>query len=95
LADIIDFLPDATMVVGRGGTVIAWNRAMEDLTGCPAGDMIGRGGRVYAVPFYGERRPMLVDAALGAPDAEALYPELERDGDTVMATSSCGSRTGA
>jgi len=85
LADIIDFLPDATMVVDRAGTVIAWNRAMEDLTGCPAGDMIGRGGRAYAVPFYGERRPMLVDVALGDRDAEALYPELQRDGDTVMA----------
>jgi PAS domain-containing protein len=28
LADIIDFLPDATFAVDIGGKVIAWNRAI-------------------------------------------------------------------
>jgi len=26
MADIIDFLPDATLVIDRQGKVIAWNR---------------------------------------------------------------------
>ena len=33
LFDIIDFLPDATFVINNNGIVIAWNRAIENLTG--------------------------------------------------------------
>lgn len=32
-ADIINFLPDATFAINSEGTIIAWNRAMEKLTG--------------------------------------------------------------
>ncbi len=31
MADIINFLPDATFVIDTNGTVIAWNRAIENL----------------------------------------------------------------
>jgi len=40
LADIIDFLPDATLAIDLSGKVIAWNRAMEDMTGVKAADRI-------------------------------------------------------
>ena len=43
------------------GKVIAWNKAMEQITGVPAHEMIGKGDHAYAVPFYGTARPMLVD----------------------------------
>jgi PAS domain S-box-containing protein len=43
------------------GKVIAWNKAMEQLTAVPAHAMIGKGDYAYAVPFYGVARPMLVD----------------------------------
>ena len=33
LVDIIDFLPDPTYAVDLSGKVIAWNRAMEELSG--------------------------------------------------------------
>jgi len=59
--EIIDFLPDATLVIDREGKVIAWNRAMEVLTGVPAGDKLGNGDYEYALPFYKERRPMLAN----------------------------------
>ncbi len=64
LADIIDFLPDATVVINREGVVISWNRAMEELTGVKAADMIGKGEWAYAAPFYGEARPILIDYAM-------------------------------
>jgi len=83
LGQIVSFLPDATFVVDRSGVVIAWNRAMEHLTGCPADEVVGGGDHAYAIPVYGERRPMLIDVALGDTDAEVLYGSLERDGDTV------------
>ncbi len=69
LADIIEFLPDATIVIDREGRVIAWNRALEQMTGVKAQDMLGKGNYEYSLPFYGERRPILVDLALN-PDSE-------------------------
>jgi PAS domain S-box-containing protein len=86
LADIIDFLPDATFVVNRGGTVIAWNRAIEKLTRINAEDMLGKGGYEYAIPFYSLRRPMLIDLVLH-PDkeAEGRYDSFKRREDGTVA----------
>ncbi|OPY52141.1 MAG: aerobic respiration control sensor protein ArcB [Methanosaeta sp. PtaU1.Bin112] len=64
LMDIIDFLPDATLVIDKDGKVIAWNRAIESMTGILAKDMIGKGNYEYALPFYGTRRPILIDLIL-------------------------------
>ena len=69
LADIIDFLPDATFVIDREGKVIAWNRAMEEMMGVRAADILGKGDYEYALPFYGERKPILIDLVL-APGRE-------------------------
>ena len=79
LADVINFLPDATFVIDAGGRVIAWNRAIEEMTGVPAAEMIGKGDYEYALPFYGERRPILIDLALN-PDSryEGMYVSTER-----------------
>jgi len=71
LASIIDFLPDATFAIDAEGRVIAWNRAIEAMTGVRAVDILGKGDHEYAIPFYGERRPILIDLAL-IPDEEAL-----------------------
>jgi PAS domain S-box-containing protein len=60
-SSIIEFYPDATLVVDDRGKVIAWNKAMEKMTGVRADDMLGKGDYEYAVPFYGERKPMLLD----------------------------------
>ncbi len=58
---IIEFLPDATFVIDLDGKVIAWNSAMEMLTSIPAQLMLGKGNYEYALPFYKQRRPILVD----------------------------------
>ncbi len=85
LAEIIDFLPDATFVVDRQGRVITWNKAIEAMTGLSAEAMLGRGDYEYAIPFYGVRRPMLVDLALsGDPEVAAHYPAVVRHGDTLI-----------
>ncbi len=64
LADIIDFLPDATFAINLQGRVIAWNRAIADMTGAQTDDMLGKGNHEYALPFYRKRRPMLIDFVL-------------------------------
>ena len=64
LADIIEFLPDSTWVIDTEGRVVAWNRAIEKITGIKKKDILGKGNYAYSVPFYGERRPTLIDLAL-------------------------------
>ena len=61
---ILEFLPDPTFVIDARGRVTAWNRAIADFTGIDAQDMIGRGDYEYAVPFYGDKRPLLADFVL-------------------------------
>lgn len=61
LMDIINFLPDATFVIDNQGKVIAWNKAIEVMTGVEAADMLGRGDYSYGVTFYGLARPVLID----------------------------------
>lgn len=82
LADIIDFLPDPTLVVDAKGAVVSWNRAMERLSGVAAEDILGKRDFEYARPFYGYATPMLVDYARGAvrhPDARYAVAEQEED----------------
>jgi len=86
LFDIIDFLPDATFVIDNAGKVIAWNRAIEAMTGRKAEDMIGKGDYEYALPFYGCRRPILIDM-VGRPrnaEIEKPYPLLRREGQRLI-----------
>jgi signal transduction histidine kinase/DNA-binding response OmpR family regulator len=64
LADIINFLPDATFVINKEGKVISWNRAIENMTGIKAAEILGMGNYEHALPFFGERRPMLADLVL-------------------------------
>jgi len=79
LADIIDFLPDATLVIDREGKVIAWNHAMEVMLGVEAKDMLGKGNYEYAIPFYGERRPILIDLVTQPQEEiEKRYAHMEK-----------------
>jgi len=85
LFDILNFLPEATMVIDFDGRVLAWNRAMELLTGVEAAAMLGKGDYEYALPFYGERRPVLVDLALRPEELqERGYQEVQRLGDVLF-----------
>ena len=84
LSHIIDFLPDATVVIDRAGKVITWNKAMADLTGVPAEAMLGRGNFETSLPFFGVRRPLLIDLVLRPdPAIEAEYFNLERRADAL------------
>jgi len=86
LADIIDFLPDATFAIDLSGKVIAWNRATEEMTGVQAEDMLGRGNYEHAIPFYGIRRPVLIDLALEfTEEIEERYDFVKRKGNVLLA----------
>ena len=65
-ADILNFLPDITFAIDLEGRIILWNRAAEEFTGLKAADMLGKGDYEYSIPFYGMRRPVIIDMVLKA-----------------------------
>jgi PAS domain S-box-containing protein len=76
----IDYLPDATFIIDRKGAVLAWNRAIEEMTGVQAKDIIGKGDYEYALPFYGHQRPILIDLIFASEDElkKGDYVEIKR-----------------
>jgi len=88
LRDIIEFLPDATFIVDQEKRVVAWNRAIEQMTGVKKDEVIGQADYAYAPPFFGERRPILIDF-LDVPSSslETCYKFVKRVGETVIAES--------
>lgn len=90
LADVIDFLPDPTFAINTDGQAIIWNRAMEEMTGIPAKDMLGKGNYEYALPFYGIREPLLADLFLNPdPEIEKKYKIIRREKEVLLAEASC------
>jgi PAS domain S-box-containing protein len=73
LSSLIDLMPDAAFVIDVNGVVVAWNRAIESLTGVKVEAMLGKGNYEYAIPFYGKRRPILIDLV------RTPQEEVERD----------------
>ncbi len=58
--DIVEFLPDATFVIDKDKKVIAWNKAMEEMTNTTKDKIIGTSN--YNKVFYlNEDHPMLID----------------------------------
>ena len=89
LSDIIEFLPDATLAINREGVIIAWNRAIEEMTGLSAETMLGKGDYEYALPFYGERRPILIDLIFEPSDViQQKYSHIVRKKDVLIADTS-------
>ncbi|MDM7912055.1 MAG: PAS domain S-box protein, partial [Methanotrichaceae archaeon] len=45
----------------REKKVIAWNKAIEEMTGVSKEEVLGKGDHIYGLPFYGRPHPMLID----------------------------------
>jgi PAS domain S-box-containing protein len=84
LEDIIEFLPDATMIIDNDGKVNAWNRAMEEMTGLLKKDIIGKPHEYVTVPFYGYPRKYLVDYLDTVNNSPDDYSFVERRRDSVF-----------
>jgi PAS domain S-box-containing protein len=85
LANIIDFHPDATLVIDREGKIIAWNLAMEEMTGVKAENMLGKVNYEYSIPFYGERRPILIDLVFQPEEEITKFAKVKREGPCLTA----------
>lgn len=85
-SNTIDALEHPVFAIDKTGIIITWNRAMEQLTGVSSREMVGKGNREYAIPFYGEPRPMLVDYIVISTDKRqsGKFPGIKRVGNTFM-----------
>jgi len=86
LVDTIQSLENPVFAIDKNGTVIAWNKAIEQLSGIGASQIVGKGKQEYAVPFYGKQTPMLIDHIFlppGSP-AAANLPSIKKVGDTYI-----------
>jgi PAS domain S-box-containing protein len=85
MADIINFLPDATFAIDLAGNVIAWNKAMEEITGIQKEDILGTGDYSYAIPIYGMKRPLLINLVLHENrEVEQCYPYITRQDNKLI-----------
>ena len=95
LADTIESLPDATIVIDHEGRVLYWNREMVELTGVPASEIVGKGDYEYALPFYGLRRPILIDMIVDPQvhfDEQYIY--VHREGKVLYTETTTGKLKG-
>ena len=82
----MEHLPDATFVIDSDKRIIAWNQALEAMTGHSKAEMLGQGDYAYAKALYGQRRPMLIDLIGGDhPDVEKTYDYVRRNGESLFA----------
>lgn len=86
LIDTLQNIDTPVFAVNRRGVVVAWNNAMEQLTGVSADGMTGKGAREYAVPFYGKPTAMLIDQIIAPPGTvpAGLSTAIRKVGDTFI-----------
>ena len=78
----LDVLPDPTFAINTAGEVIVWNRVLSELSNIPASEMLGKGNYEYSLPFYGKRRPILLDLVLKYEANDKIassYPYIKHD----------------
>jgi PAS domain S-box-containing protein len=85
LVDIIDFLPDPIFVINREHQVIAWNSAIEQMTGVSKTEILGRSEFEHAFPFYGTSRMILIDLVdMSDDEIKKYYPDMKREGSSLV-----------
>ena len=84
--DIIEFLPDATIIVDQEKKILAWNRAMEEMTGVSKEDIVGHEHCEASIPFYGKPMSYLMDFLDAADDVvSSKYSTVTRRGACLSA----------
>jgi len=87
MSGVIYNIPEPTFAIDRNGRIIAWNRAIEELTGILSADILNKNNHEYAIPFFGERRSMIIDLIFSSdPEIEKMgYREILWTGNTLSA----------
>lgn len=95
LRDTIEFIPDPTFIVDLSGVVMAWNQAMEGLTGVRKGEILGTRNYSRALSFLQGLRPILIDLIdLPTEDLISQHPGIRRFGDSIFVEAHVPSLNG-
>ena len=95
LSDIIEFLPDPTFVIDQSHNVIAWNRAIEDITGVKREMIIGTNR--YAEVLHQETgmELLLIDLLdLPMDEISKKYPDIAILGTNLIHESGLTTKDG-
>jgi len=85
LVEIIEISPDPTFVIDNKHQVIAWNSAIEQMTGVRKNDILGHADFAHAFPFYGTSRTILIDLIDASDDEiKKYYPDMKREGSSLV-----------
>ncbi|WP_319579194.1 PAS domain S-box protein [uncultured Methanospirillum sp.] len=84
IENILAMLPDPTFAIDANGRVIIWNKAMEEMSGISSAEIIGKGDYLYAIPFYGVQRPVLIDIVIHPELTPEGYSHIIRNGNTLF-----------
>lgn len=68
ISDMINLTSDPGFAIDTKGVVLAWNDSMEQMTDVPACAIVGKGDLVYAEPFFGTKRKMLLNLVFDTDD---------------------------
>ncbi len=83
--DIIAFIPDPMVIVDGGNAVVAWNTAMEQLTGVQEAEVIGKKNYAHLFHFYDPACPFLFELFdANNEDLEGYYPGAYREGTAIV-----------
>ena len=86
LMNIINYHPDPTFVIDNQGKILSWNKAIEELTGTKYESIINEGRYNYALPFYGEQSPILIDLVFHNENKiKKRYNYVKKNGNTYTA----------
>jgi len=89
MQDIYNFTREPLYIMNTDGVLVMWNQAMSEISGCDSKEMLGKGGFLNAVPFYGEKR-LTVPHLIIDPDPvfeKRNYVEFRREGDVIHAVT--------
>jgi DNA-binding response OmpR family regulator len=96
LAETVNFFSEPAYAIDREGKVIAWNRAMADLTGMTPKEILGKGEGKYSVPFFGRASPMLTELVFD--DEKEItrrgYTVISKDQNTIIAWTKTTGKEG-
>ena len=84
LQETIEFMPDATFIVDRERRVVAWNRAMESLSGIGREEVTGTSDYGRAFAKFDGAFPVLIDLLeFSTEELARTYPGVRRFGETL------------
>ena len=96
LAKTVSFFAEPAYAIDREGKVIAWNKAIADLTGLEPRKILGKGGGEHSIPFFGRKTPMLTDLIFEneATIADGGYTIITKEQGTMIAWTKARGKKG-